>query len=262
MGFNSYVLNYANQPPSASGKIHNLLPASCRSSISRAFQEVSSAERRRQHVDSRNSRFTILQKGCPVWLGTAFIVNAAMDDMALLREYAARNSEAARALVSRRVNFVYSRRCGSARPASGEEITQRVHLLAQNRAISGKPFSPAGCSKPRACGVSGNETTPDAARQQHLLHLFDMRLNTAPITHSSRYRAQPPDVSRRWAYASAIAQRGEDCQQTARSAWRRSAPAPCARKSADLCNRPVISATGSSASATCPFSSDPHAMAR
>ena len=65
-----------------------------------------------------------------------------MDDMALLREYAARNSEDAFAeLVSRRVNFVYSAALRQVRrPDLAEEVTQVVFIiLAQKaKAISDK----------------------------------------------------------------------------------------------------------------------------
>src|ERR1017187_272432 len=58
-----------------------------------------------------------------------------MDDLALLREYAMRNSEAAFAeLVSRRVSFVYSAALRQVRdPHLAGEITQAVFIiLAQN----------------------------------------------------------------------------------------------------------------------------------
>jgi|GEM_PF-1044549 len=65
-----------------------------------------------------------------------------MDDMALLREYAARNSEAAfETLVSRRVNFVYSAALRQVRdPHLAEEITQAVFIILAQKAgrISGK----------------------------------------------------------------------------------------------------------------------------
>jgi RNA polymerase sigma factor (sigma-70 family) len=55
----------------------------------------------------------------------------AMDDMVLLREYAARNSEAAfEMLVSRRVGFVYSAALRQVRdPHLAEEITQAVFII-------------------------------------------------------------------------------------------------------------------------------------
>ena len=53
------------------------------------------------------------------------------DDLALLREYAAQNSESAFAeLVSRRVDFVYSAALRQVRdPHLAEEITQAVFIL-------------------------------------------------------------------------------------------------------------------------------------
>src|ERR1035437_3539114 len=66
----------------------------------------------------------------------------AMDDLTLLREYAARDSEAAFAeLVTRRVGFVYAAALRQVRdPHLAEEITQAVFIiLAQNAGrISGK----------------------------------------------------------------------------------------------------------------------------
>ena len=66
----------------------------------------------------------------------------AMDDMTLLREYAAHNSEAAFAeLVSRRIGFVYSAALRQVRdPYLAEEIAQAVFLILAQKAgrISGK----------------------------------------------------------------------------------------------------------------------------
>ncbi len=59
-----------------------------------------------------------------------------MDDMALLREYAKRNSEAAfETLVSRRVNFVYSAALRQVRdPHQAQEITQAVFVILARKA--------------------------------------------------------------------------------------------------------------------------------
>ena len=66
----------------------------------------------------------------------------AMDDMALLREYAARNSETAfETLVSRRIGFVYSAALRQVRdPNLAEEVTQAVFIILAQKAgrISGK----------------------------------------------------------------------------------------------------------------------------
>src|ERR1017187_5147922 len=60
----------------------------------------------------------------------------AMDDMALLREYAARNSEAAfETLVSRRIGFVYSAALRQVRdPLMAGGITQAVFIILAQKA--------------------------------------------------------------------------------------------------------------------------------
>ena len=60
----------------------------------------------------------------------------AMDDMALLRDYAANNSETAFAeLVSRRMNFVYSSALRQVRdPLMAGEITQAVFIILAQKA--------------------------------------------------------------------------------------------------------------------------------
>ena len=59
-----------------------------------------------------------------------------LDDMALLREYASRGSEAAfETLVSRRVGFVYSAALRQVRdPDLAEEVTQAVFIILAQRA--------------------------------------------------------------------------------------------------------------------------------
>src|SRR5450432_3407285 len=59
-----------------------------------------------------------------------------LDDLALLREYAANHSETAfQELVSRRVNFVYSAALRQVRdPHLAEEITQAVFILLAQKA--------------------------------------------------------------------------------------------------------------------------------
>src|ERR1035437_9377003 len=60
----------------------------------------------------------------------------AMDDLALLREYATRNSEAAfETLVSRRIGFVYSAALRQVRdPHLAEEITPAVFIILAQKA--------------------------------------------------------------------------------------------------------------------------------
>src|ERR1017187_7150775 len=77
------------------------------------------------------------KKSCPVLAGTGiYRWMRAMDDMALLREYATRNSEAAfETLVSRRIGFVYSAALRQVRdPHLAEEITQAVFIILAQKA--------------------------------------------------------------------------------------------------------------------------------
>jgi RNA polymerase sigma factor (sigma-70 family) len=92
-----------------------------------------------------------------------------MDDMALLREYATRNSEAAfEALVLRRVNFVYSAALRQVRdPHLAEEITQAVFIILAQKAgrISDKTILTGWLF--RTTRFTAIALTRSAAKRQH-----------------------------------------------------------------------------------------------
>jgi uncharacterized protein (TIGR03435 family) len=98
----------------------------------------------------------------------------AMDDLALLREYAARNSEAAfETLVSRRVGFVYAaalrQMCD---PHLAEEITQAVFIILAQKAgrISDKTILAGWLFKTTRFAAIA-QTRADAKRQQRELEV-------------------------------------------------------------------------------------------
>ena len=90
-----------------------------------------------------------------------------MDDMALLREYAARNSEAAfETLVSRRVNFVYSAALRQVRDPQMAGKSPRPSSSSSRKrpgASRARPIWPAGCSKPPGSSPSPKSATPSNA---------------------------------------------------------------------------------------------------
>jgi RNA polymerase sigma factor (sigma-70 family) len=93
----------------------------------------------------------------------------AMDDMALLREYATRNSEAAfETLVSRRIGFVYSAALRQVRdPHLAEEITQGVFIILAQKAgrISDKTILAGWLFKTTRFAAMA-QTRADAKRRQ------------------------------------------------------------------------------------------------
>jgi DNA-directed RNA polymerase specialized sigma24 family protein len=83
------------------------------------------------------ARRKILRKDCPVSPESRIYRQMqALDDMALLREYAVSNSETAfETLVSRRVNFVYSAALRQVRdPHLAGEVTQAVFIILAQKA--------------------------------------------------------------------------------------------------------------------------------
>ena len=92
-----------------------------------------------------------------------------MDDMALLREYATRNSEAAfETLVSRRIGFVYSAALRQVRdPHLAEEITQAVFIILAQKAgrISDKTILAGWLFKTTRFAAMA-QTRADAKRRQ------------------------------------------------------------------------------------------------
>jgi RNA polymerase sigma factor (sigma-70 family) len=94
----------------------------------------------------------------------------AMDDMALLQEYAARNSETAFAeLVSRRVGFVYSAALRQVRdPHLAEEVTQAVFIILAQKAgrISDKTILAGWLFKTTRFAAIA-QTRADVKRRRH-----------------------------------------------------------------------------------------------